>query len=549
MFELGQTNLAHSLKQAFEVEVANNIHKSFSTPCLPLATTHLEEEFDHASPKIEIIGGSGASSVRALVVEVAIAMASGADPVRVSTGLGGAYFLDGQKGNTIAVAKPVDEEPLAFNNPKGFVGRALGQPGLKRSVRVGGTGIRELAAYLLDHGGFAGVPPTGLVKISHSAFHINNAAAAAEENSNSRPPFKIASIQRFVDHDFDAGELGPSGFSVGSIHQIGILDVRLLNLDRHAGNILVKKHERENYAVGAAELVPIDHGLCLPEWLDDPYFEWLHWPQASVPFSESEAEYISNLDPFKDAELLRCELPLLGESSIRVLVLCTIFLKQAVAAGLCLADIGEMMTREFCSAEDKLSVLENICTEAKASLRNLSGCDDGDTDDEGDERDDREDEIEEEEIEMFQFDNECENGEKVILDLPQLLHTPAAGAAASPKSPRFSITRSKSMGSVTTLSPLDEEDDRDSTDENDDTDDMDATRNGGGRKVGGAGFMKSMSFSVQNHNHETGVISFGEMTEVEWNLFLESFEKLLPQVFEEAKNTGLRQRLGTSCRF
>jgi hypothetical protein len=26
------------------------------------------------------------------------------------------------------------------------------------------------------------------------------------------------------------------------------------------------------------ELVPIDHGFCLPESLDPPYLEWLHWP-------------------------------------------------------------------------------------------------------------------------------------------------------------------------------------------------------------------------------------------------------------------------------
>ena len=28
------------------------------------------------------------------------------------------------------------------------------------------------------------------------------------------------------------------------------------------------------------ELCPIDHGFCLPEGLEPPYFEWLHWPQA-----------------------------------------------------------------------------------------------------------------------------------------------------------------------------------------------------------------------------------------------------------------------------
>ena len=36
--------------------------------------------------------------------------------------------------------KPTDEEPFAPNNPKGFVGKAPGQPGLKRSVRRQGSG-------------------------------------------------------------------------------------------------------------------------------------------------------------------------------------------------------------------------------------------------------------------------------------------------------------------------------------------------------------------------------------------------------------------------
>lgn len=354
--ELSQTTFAHSLKQAFEDA---NFHRSLSTPCLSL-TTSVDEEFEF-NPKIEIMGGYKAPRVRSLVVEVAMAIASGVDPMLLSNGLGGAYILRGQNGENIAVAKPIDEEAFAFNNPKGLGGRMLGQPGLKRSVRIGETGVREFAAYLLDHSGFAGVPPSALVKISNVTFHINN------EGAISSTPFKIASLQRFVDHDYDAGELGPSGFSVASVHHIGILDVRILNLDRHAGNILVKKHEHDSYTAGGAELVPIDHGLCLPEWLDDPYFEWLHWPQASVPFSESELEYISNLDPFKDAELLRTEVPSLREVCIRVLVLCTIFLKQAAAAGLCLARIGEMMSCEFCAGEEKPSVLENVCAQAKAS--------------------------------------------------------------------------------------------------------------------------------------------------------------------------------------
>ncbi|KAK7286647.1 hypothetical protein RJT34_21792 [Clitoria ternatea] len=356
------TTFSHSFELALQ---ADNIHRSFSTPCLPITTLSSGEDLTPHPPRIEVVRGSGAS-VYALVVEVAIAMASGAKPIPLPTGLGGAYVFVSPNGTNIAVAKPIDEEPLAINNPKGLGGQMLGQPGLKKSIRVGETGIRELAAYLLDHGGHAAVPPTALVKFSHAPFFANAGAP-------SLPVPKIASLQRFVGHGFDAGELGPSFYSVASVHQIGILDIRILNLDRHAGNMLVMKHDdiiNNNSLVDGiiADLVPIDHGFCLPEWLDDPYFEWLHWPQASTPFSDSELDYISKLDPFQDAHVLRTEIPLLRESSVRVLIVCTILLKQAAAAGLCLADIGQMMTRKFSGGIELPSEMENLCFNVKASI-------------------------------------------------------------------------------------------------------------------------------------------------------------------------------------
>ncbi|QCD97093.1 Phosphatidylinositol 3-/4-kinase [Vigna unguiculata] len=360
---------SHSIELAFQ---ADNIHRSFSTPCLPL-TTLVGEDLTCHPPRIEIVRGSGAP-VHALVVEVAIALASGIKPIPIPSGLGGAYAFCNQNGTNIAVAKPVDEEPFAFNNPKGLGGQMLGQPGLKKSIRIGETGIRELAAYLLDHGGLAAVPPTALVKFSNAAFFVTSNAASA-------PPMpKVASLQRFVGHGFDAGELGPSFFSVSSVHNIGILDIRIMNLDRHAGNMLVAKHDSSNnnnnnnnnnntsYGATVADLVPIDHGFCLPEWLDDPYFEWLHWPQASIPFSDFELDYISKLDPFKDAELLRTGVPLLRESAVRVLIVSTVLLKQAAAAGLCLAEIGQMMTRKFRGGQELPSEMENICLKVKSSI-------------------------------------------------------------------------------------------------------------------------------------------------------------------------------------
>ena len=73
------------------------------------------------------------------------------------------------------------------------------------------------------------------------------------------------------------------------MRRAGILDIRIWNTDRHAGNILVRR-PRGNASTAAGlgrlqlgggqamELVPIDHGFCLPEALDPPYLEWLHWP-------------------------------------------------------------------------------------------------------------------------------------------------------------------------------------------------------------------------------------------------------------------------------
>jgi hypothetical protein len=65
--------------------------------------------------------------------------------------------------------------------------------------------------------------------------------------------------------------------------------------------------------------VPIDHGFCLPEALEPPFFEWLHWPQAMLPFEQAELDYIASLDAAADVQLLRSELPMLRPQCLRVL--------------------------------------------------------------------------------------------------------------------------------------------------------------------------------------------------------------------------------------
>jgi hypothetical protein len=110
---------------------------------------------------------------------------------------------------------------------------------------------------------------------------------------------------------------------VRDVQRIGIFDIRLFNTDRHAGNMLVRKPRVSASASSAnllgggglarlderqLELVPIDHGFCLPEALEPPYFEWLYWPQAMIPFGEEELEYIARLDGAALLELAAWEL-------------------------------------------------------------------------------------------------------------------------------------------------------------------------------------------------------------------------------------------------
>lgn len=106
-----------------------------------------------------------------------------------------------------------------------------------------------------------------------------------------RLTLRCACQQEYVYHDCDTSEMGASRFAARDVHRIGILDIRIWNTDRHAGNILVRRPRDSSANLsgvarldsGQLELVPIDHGFCLPESYESPYFEWLFWPQVWSP--------------------------------------------------------------------------------------------------------------------------------------------------------------------------------------------------------------------------------------------------------------------------
>ncbi|KAK3156637.1 hypothetical protein QOZ80_2AG0109870 [Eleusine coracana subsp. coracana] len=274
-------------------------------------------------------------------------------PDMSTEGSGGVYFMKDHSGESnVAVFKPIDEEPMAENNPRGLPLSVDGE-GLKRGTRVGEGALREVAAYVLDHPadgcksddgttGFSGVPPTAMVR----CFHMGK-------------EFKIGSLQIFVGNCGSCEDMGPQAFPVEDVHKIAVLDIRLANADRHAGNILVCQDGNH------LKLVPIDHGYCLPEKFEDCTFEWLYWPQAREPFSADALAYIRTLDAEKDIALLKFHGWGLSRQSALVLRASTMLLKKGAERGLTPYDIGSIMCRETVKKESKI---EAIIEEAEDAI-------------------------------------------------------------------------------------------------------------------------------------------------------------------------------------
>lgn len=290
----------------------------------------------------------------------------GHHPLRSSEGTGGTYFMLDKEGlEYVSVFKPVDEEPMAVNNPQKLPVSKDGE-GLKRGTRVGEGALREVVAYILDHPksgprllsgemmGFAGVPPTCMVRCLHKGFNHPDGFDRTMKN------VKVGSLQMFMKNYGSCEDMGPGAFPVEEVHKIGVFDIRLANADRHAGNILIGKGED-----GQTTLIPIDHGYCLPENFEDCTFDWLYWPQARKPFSPETISYINSLDSEKDIALLEHYGLSISLKCARTLRISTMLLKKGAERGLTPFAIGNLMCRENMN---KQSVIEEIVHEAEETL-------------------------------------------------------------------------------------------------------------------------------------------------------------------------------------
>ena len=105
--------------------------------------------------------------------------------------------------------------------------------------------------------------------------------ASTAPASNEPPlkfPGKYGSLQQWVQADDVAENLSSSLFSRDEVHKIGMLDLRILNLDRNEANLLVRKKKRKGGCY--YELLPVDHGMSFPATLEVSSLDlcWSDWP-------------------------------------------------------------------------------------------------------------------------------------------------------------------------------------------------------------------------------------------------------------------------------
>mmetsp|Transcript_16100 Transcript_16100/g.24266 ORF Transcript_16100/g.24266 Transcript_16100/m.24266 type:complete len:903 (-) Transcript_16100:252-2960(-) len=312
---------------------------------------------------------------------------------------GGVYFLRNTFGSYVAVFKPHDEEQGMPNNPKDRVG--TGEVGLREHFQPGQGCLRELAAYIMDYKHFSGVPATTLVHCEHPTFHYPRHHNVGEKTLQGESFPKLGSLQAFV-HGADLFEdIGPSLLSDFQVQKIALLDIRLINCDRNAANILVQHthshHDNDSpdhftqcshdsglqFEVSGSpnsrgemdmnmdmnvgtmyDLIPIDHGYCMPSRLKLYEWDWTWFNYAHVkrPVHPDIVAYMKSIDIDSLLKKLTSQVAL-SDDSIFLLRLSHFLLLNGIKAGLTLRDIAGIMAR--LGEDDAPSRLEMAIDEAE----------------------------------------------------------------------------------------------------------------------------------------------------------------------------------------
>lgn len=290
---------------------------------------------------------------------------------------GGVYFMKSSNSTLAAVFKPRDEEQGMPNNPKGHAGN--GKVGLREHFKPGKGFLREVAAYILDVDNFSQVPPTTIVHCEHPSFYYPS------NHANSKKIFpKLGSLQKYIRASDTFEDISTSMIGVFEMQKIALLDIRILNCDRNSANILAKRKANPNtYSNGRRssrsgsmasfteesgdeydfdafleetnssrrdvdnyELIPIDHGYCLPTKLMIEDFDWVWFdcPQIAKPVDPEIKKYINSIDIDELIDSLTAQISVPEESLFLVRIVHQL-LVEGIAIGLTLRKIAELIVR------------------------------------------------------------------------------------------------------------------------------------------------------------------------------------------------------------
>lgn len=294
-------------------------------------------------------------------LEARLALRQGISPQVLNETSSGTYIMRNRQGKPWGIFKPQCQEIGGSKNPSWVIWAVCTaeQWGIES-----GTGyLRECAAYYLDKNHFSNVPLTLTTNFQHASLDTSlfpmgtpNLIGSFQLFKNNCKPgnaclrkYEIYPVK--LDKPFYNGLFslikkvyvtffrflffcGLPHLPVNQVHRMAILDIRLLNCDRHLGNFLFDKLSKTLY--------PIDHGLILPARASKIRFDWKQLVQAHIPFNSIELAYIENLDLDEDEKTLRrC-----GINSVEAMErmkLSTALLKECARRGLTAHQIAELM--------------------------------------------------------------------------------------------------------------------------------------------------------------------------------------------------------------
>lgn len=148
------------------------------------------------------------------------------------------------------------------------------------------------------------------------------------------------------------------------VQKIALFDIRLLNCDRNAANILVRKSSSSG-ASRSFRLIPIDHGYCIPPKLK--IFEWdwawYHHPHVSRPVCPEILSYLRSIDIDQLLDKVSGHLMLTDDCRF-LLRLSHFLLLNGLAQGLSLKDVATIVCRTG-DNEETPSQLERLISEAE----------------------------------------------------------------------------------------------------------------------------------------------------------------------------------------